>query len=100
MKLQIRDGTGARVSKIVRDHVQGRLGLALGRFGERIERVLVRFSRVGGERHCSIEVGLRAATIRTEGLHDDALAAVDHAISRAVSSITRTLEREQALAKN
>ncbi len=94
MKVQIRDRDGVRISKILHAQVVSLLGLALGRFGQRIERVLVRFSAVAGEQRCHIEVGLRGPLVRAEGLHDDRLAAADHAVARAASSVSRALERE------
>ena len=94
MKIQIRDRGGLRVTKIQQTHVVDRLGLAFGRFGPRVERVLVRFSAVDGEQCCHIEVALRGPMIQAEGLHGDRLAAVDQAVARAAGSITRALERE------
>ncbi len=49
MKIQIR-GRNIGVTKVVRTRVERRLGFALGRFGERIDRVLLRFSDANGER--------------------------------------------------
>ena len=94
MKIQFRD-RAASLSKSLRTHVEGRLGLALGRFGERIERVIVRMSEAAGENCCRIEVTIRARLIRAEGTAGDALAAVDHAASRASSAVDRALERER-----
>ena len=92
MKVQFRD---AEVSKVLRAHVQERLGLTLGRFGERIERVMVRISKIGDERRCRIDVGMRGRMIQVEGLNADEFAAADHAISRAGSSVVRAIERDQ-----
>ena len=95
MKLRFHE-RGAKVSKSLREHVEGRLGLALGKFGERIGPVVVRFSAIAGEQRCRIEVGLTARMIQVEGLHGDPFEAVDHAISRIASTIARALEREHA----
>lgn len=95
MKLRFHE-RGAKVPKGLREHVEGRLGLALGKFGERIGPVIVRFSAISGEQRCRIEVGLTARMIQVEGLHGDPFEAVDHAIARVASSIARALEREQA----
>ena len=92
MRVQIRAAT---VSKTLRIHVQGRLGLALGRFADRIERVTVRITKLGGERRCRIDVIMRGRMIRVEGLDVDAVAAAEHAISRAGSSVVRAIEAEQ-----
>ncbi len=40
MKIQIRE-RNVEVTEVLRSHVQRRVGLALGRFGERIGRVIV-----------------------------------------------------------
>jgi ribosomal subunit interface protein len=94
MKIQFQDRKG-KISVNMRTYVQGRLGLALGRFGGRIERVNVRLSELSGEQCCQIEAAVRARSIRVEGLDADAHAAVDHAVSRVSSSVDRMLEREQ-----
>jgi ribosome-associated translation inhibitor RaiA len=94
MKIQFRD-RAVNLSKGWRTHVEGRLGLALGRFGERIERVIVRMSDVAGESCCRIEVSVRARLIRAEGTAGDAFVAVDNAASRASSAVDRALERER-----
>jgi ribosome-associated translation inhibitor RaiA len=94
MRLQI-GGPRAKLSKVLRAHVDGRVRLALARFGERIGPVMVRFSELAGEKCCRIEVGLRPRVIRVEGMHGDPFGAANHAISRISSSIARTLERER-----
>jgi ribosomal subunit interface protein len=96
MRIQFRDRQ-APISKELRAHVEGGLALALGKFGERIERVSVRFSQLAGEKCCQLELAIRARLIKAEGSHDDAYAASDHAISRASSSVARVLEREGGL---
>jgi ribosomal subunit interface protein len=94
MKVQIR-ARDATVSEALRIHVAERLGLALGRFADRIGQVVVWFSDVAGDKRCRIEVGLLARKLKVEGMHGDGFAAVDHAVSRISSSIARALEREQ-----
>jgi ribosomal subunit interface protein len=97
MKIQFPDRQ-AKISKELRAHVEGRLALALGKFGERIERVTVRFSQLAGEKCCQLELAIRARLIKAEGSHgNDAYAASDHAISRASSAVDRVLEREGVL---
>ena len=93
MKLRIRD-RGVKVSKVLRAHVDGRVRLALGRFGERIGAVMIQFSELAGEKRCRIELGLQARTIRVEGLHGDPFDAANRAISRAASTVARAIERE------
>ncbi len=91
MKVQFKD---AKIPEALRSHVEGRLGLAFGRFAERIERVTVRISALGDDRRCRIDVGLRGRMIRVDVLNVDPFAAADDAISRAGSSISRAIERE------
>jgi ribosomal subunit interface protein len=94
MKVQFAD-RGGKVPPTLRAHVRTRIGLALGRFAQRIERVVVRFSESDGEKRCLIEVGMRAEMFRVEGQHGDVFAAADNAVARVSSSIDRALEREQ-----
>jgi ribosomal subunit interface protein len=99
MKIQIRE-RNVVVTEILRAHVESRLGLALGRFGERIGRVIVRFSHSDGQRsgldkRCQIDVGLRPRSVRVEDMDIDLFVAVDHATDRASRSIARALERER-----
>jgi len=99
MKIHIRK-RDVQVTKILRAHVQSRLGLALGRFGERIGRVIVRFSdgvghRSGLDKHCRIDVGLRPRSVRVEDMDVDLFVAVNHATDRVSRSVARALERER-----
>ncbi len=101
MKIQIRE-RNVVVTEILRAHVESRLGLALGRFGERIERVIVRFShthdhRSGLDKRCQIDVGLRPRSVRVEDMDVDLFVAVDHATDRVSRSVARALEREREL---
>jgi ribosomal subunit interface protein len=87
------------VTKILRAHVERRVGLALARFGERIGRVIVRFSHTDGHRsgldkRCQIDVGLRPRSVRVEDMDVDLFVAVDHATDRVSRSVARALERE------
>ena len=98
MKIHIRK-RNVEVTKILRAHVESRLGLALGRFGERIGRVIVRFSDTDGNRsaldkRCQIDVGLRPRSVRVEDMDIDLFVAVDHATDRVSRSVARALERE------
>jgi putative sigma-54 modulation protein len=87
------------ITDVLRIHVERRLGLALARFGDRIGRVMVRFSHAdgdgnGGHKRCRIEVGLRPQRVDAEDTDADLFAAVNHATDRASRSIARALERE------
>ena len=94
MKIQIR-GHKVPVAEVLRTHVERRLGLALGRFGVRIGRVIVRFSQIGPENRCEIDVSLRPRSVRVADTAADPFAAVDHATDRASGSVDRALERER-----
>lgn len=97
MKIHIRERNG-RLTKALRAHVERRLGFALGQFGERIGRVVVRFSDQGGvDRRCQIEVGLHPRSVRVENTDADPFAAVNHAADRVARSVARALEREREL---
>jgi ribosome hibernation promoting factor len=98
MKVQIRK-RNVEVTDVLRAHVERRLGFALGRFGDRVARVVVRFSQTdgpapAGSTRCEIEVGLRPKTVKVEDADVDRFAAVDHAVRRASSSVGRALELE------
>jgi ribosomal subunit interface protein len=88
----------------LRIHVRVRLALALGRFGERIEKVSVRFTDSdpdadGGhgpsQKHCRIEVGLHPRPVTVEDADADPFAAADGATDRLSRSVARALDREQ-----
>ena len=96
IEIQQRD---IEISDVLRTHVQDRLGLALGRFADRIGRVIVRFSQAdrhpsGTDKRCQIEVGLRPRSVDVEDTDVDLFAAVNHAADRASRSVARALERE------
>ena len=85
------------VTDVLRVHVERRLGLALGRFADRIGPVLVHFSNVdgdasGGHKRCRIEVGLRPRGLDVEDTDIDLFAAVNHATDRAARSVARAVE--------
>jgi ribosomal subunit interface protein len=84
----------------LRAHVKGRLALALGRFGERIERVDVRFTDGDAgsgsfQKHCRMEVGLRPRPVSVEDADADPFAAADGATDRLSRSVARALARER-----
>lgn len=98
MKIHIQN-RNVEVTKILRAHVESRLGLALGRFGERIGRVMVRFSDTDGhgsglDKRCQIDVGLRPRSVRVEDMDIDLFVAVNNATDRVSRSVARALERE------
>jgi ribosomal subunit interface protein len=84
----------------LRIHVRRRLELALGRFGERIDKVSVRFTdtdagRGPSQKHCRIEVGLHPRPVTVEDGDADPFVAADGATDRLSRSVARALEREQ-----
>ena len=71
--------------------MERRLGFALGRFGERIGRVSLRFSdtnshRGGVDKRYQIDVGLRPRSVRVEHTDADLIVALGHAADRASRS--------------
>ena len=87
------------VTDVLRVHVERRLGLALGRFADRIGRVIVRFSHadvdVGGAyTRCQIEVDLRPRRVEVEDTDVDLFTAVNHATERATRSVARAVDWE------
>ena len=93
MRVQIRGG-GVKVTKVLRAHVALTLGLALGRFSDRIDKVMVQFADDRGEACCRVAVSLKARRIEVEGVKDNRFAAVVHAAERASKSVDRALDRE------
>lgn len=88
----------------LRVHVRRRLALALGRFGERIEGVSVRFTDSGSDaagrpepspKHCRIEVDLQPWAVSVEDADADPFAAADGATDRLSRLVARALDREQ-----
>ena len=70
MNIQIQ-GRKIRLTATLRTHAERRLGFALARFGERIGRVVLRFSEGDGDRStvdkcCRIDVGLRPKSVRVD----------------------------------
>jgi len=99
MKIHIR-GRNVELTDVLRAHVERRLGFALGRFGQRIGRVLLRFSDMNGEggyvdKRCQIDVGMRPRSVRVEHTDVDLFVALDRAADRASRSVGRALERER-----
>ena len=99
VKVQIQE-RNVHVSEALRAHVERRLGLALGRFGDRIGRVTVRFSGANGRMdeqatRCQIDVILRPQSVRAGDTDADLFTAVDHATDRVSRSVARVLEIEQ-----
>lgn len=89
------------VDETLRAHVDRRLRFALGRFGERIARVTVRFedangARGGVDKQCEINVTLRpSGTVLIKDIDADLRAVVDRAADRAARAVDRELQRRR-----
>ncbi len=97
IRLSARD---VALTERLRIHVRRRLALALGRFGERIDKVSVRFTGDdagpgASQKHCRIQVDLRPRPVSVEDADADPFAAADGATDRLSRSVARALEREQ-----
>jgi ribosomal subunit interface protein len=98
VKVQFRE-RNVEVSERLRAHAERRLGFALARFGQRIARVIVRFSdegERGPNKRCQIHVGLRSRSARADDTDVDLAVAVDRAVERVSRSVAHVLERERA----
>jgi putative sigma-54 modulation protein len=99
MRIQVRARDGP-VTGLLRTHVERRVGFALGRFGERVDRVAVRFSMASDPpdhaARCNIHVGLRPfGSVEVEDAGTDRFVAVNGAADRASRSVARALARER-----
>src|SRR5579864_5935228 len=98
MNIQIQ-GRKVKLTGTQRTRAERRLAFALARFGERIGRVVLRFSNGNGlgnvEKCCRIDVGLRPKIVRVEYTGASLLVALDRAADRASRSVARALDRER-----
>jgi ribosomal subunit interface protein len=83
---------GTAVTAALRAHVERQMGLALGRFGDEISVVTVRFSTRGEESHCEISVALRVREVHVEDAHLDPLRAIDHAVARLSERVALAID--------
>lgn len=102
MQILVR-GRNVEVTKELRAQVENRVGTALGRFGDRIGGVVVRFTDTDGptgdldRTRCEIQVTLRPRSLRVEGTDRDPVTVLEEVSTRASRSIARAIEREQDL---
>ncbi|CAG0964364.1 MAG: HPF/RaiA family ribosome-associated protein [Planctomycetes bacterium] len=87
-----------KISSRLRKHIELSVGLALGRFGDRIGLVAVHCGsgRLDGSvqvKRCRIEVSLERP-VSVEAADADVFTAVDRATEHAVRSVARVLEAE------
>lgn len=84
-----------------RDYIRRKLGRKLGKFGSEVERVSVRIEDVNGPRggrdkRCRIKITLRGMlSVVVEEQHSALQAAIDGALERAGSTVTRQLQRRR-----
>lgn len=79
----------------LRDHLERRVGLALGRFADRIAGVTIRVSQTETRVLCRVEVALRPRLVLVEDDALDPTEAAAHAIGKAGARVARAIEREQ-----
>jgi ribosome-associated translation inhibitor RaiA len=96
MKIQIRP-RGVRLTKTQCMRLERDLDLALARFGDRIDRVIVKISKaeVEGLKLCEIELRLKPRILKVEDSDTDVALAVKHATQRMARSVSRAIEAEQ-----
>jgi ribosomal subunit interface protein len=96
MKINIR-WPGTTVSPALRAHVERQVGLALGRFGDGIGAVTVRFTtqEPGKASQCEINVALRIREVRVEHVHADPLRAVEQAAARISERVALALDSSE-----
>lgn len=92
-KIEIRQ-RHVEVTEELRAHVKSRIGFALARFGDRIGRVVVRFSDTGAYKRCQIGVDVQTRLVWAEDTDTDVLAAVDHAAQRLSRSVALAFEAQ------
>ena len=95
MKILIRP-RGMTLTKTQCVRLERHLDLALARFGERIDRVIVELSHRGGDgfKCCEIEVRLKPQIVRVESSDTDVFLAMEHAAQRVARSVSRAIEIE------
>ncbi|MBZ0135483.1 MAG: HPF/RaiA family ribosome-associated protein [Planctomycetes bacterium] len=82
----------------VKERIEQRVGVALGRFGDRIKQVSVKFTNgeINGnapEHKCVIEIELNKK-LKVEAADRDVLSAMDLALEHATRKIDHTLAKE------
>ena len=98
MKTQIRP-RGMTLSRTQCVRLERDLYLALARFGERIDHVIVEISEgaVAGVKVCAIEVRLKSRILKVESSDTDVFLATEHAVQRVARSVSRAIEIEALL---
>ena len=100
--LRIRNG---EVTAELREHVERRLGFALGRFGGRVDRVTVSVEDLNGPRggmdqRCRIEASLvPSGKVMAEATDVEAVTAVNRAAERIARRVRNEFDRRRAIRK-
>lgn len=100
MKWELKD-SGSRRPHDLADHIDRRLRFALGRFGSRVERLVVFLKDDNGpkggiDKVCRILAKVRGCGIAMAAVVDsDWIAAVDRATTRIGHTVSRELERQR-----
>jgi ribosome-associated translation inhibitor RaiA len=103
MRVQLRGKNILELTDDLRDHADRRLRFALGRFGDRIDRVTVRLEDVNGPRggidkRCRIEVSLKpGGTVRLQDEGSELYSLIDWAADRVGHAVGRELDRRRSL---
>ncbi len=93
------------LTEALRDHIERRLGFALGSRNDQIQRIIVRLSDINGPRggvdkHCHIQVVLaRTSDVVIEDTEANLYTAIDRAADRAGRTVGRRLARQRARGK-
>lgn len=100
MRLDIR-GRAFAVTSALDRHVNRRLRFAVGRFGPRVHRVVVRLGddngpRGGVDKVCRVVATTRAGTCVVEAVDRDLYRAIDRATERTGRAVGRALARARA----
>ena len=88
-------------SSSLTDHVRRRVGSALDRFSQRVQRVIVRLSDVNGHRggedmQCQLQVDvLGCGMLIVEHTDSDVYAAVDQAADRVKRNVRRAIGKKR-----
>ncbi len=99
MKFILR-GDDRLLAKAQKAKAQLQVELALGRFGEKVKTVVLRFSKGAQDRgpetrRCQIIVDMKPRRVRVEHTDIDLIVAMERAADKAARSITRTIDEER-----
>lgn len=95
MKILLRQ-RGVTLTEGQRGSLRDRLALTFGRFGDRIDRVVVRLSVADGApgfTRCQLDVAVTAALVSVEDSDQDPLLACEHSSTRAARTVARAIEQ-------